>query len=256
MFDEVGKLVNVAPEIYTDAFKPAAQESGKTVALIPRAINAALVPLRQWIAQKEYNLAETEKMLAKKLEHVGEDKIVTPEPYVAVPAIQAISYAMNSEELRNLYANLLAKSMVLDTKNSVHPSFVEIIKQMSPTDATVFKIIMKAQLKPIINLKIMSSEFTSIPAQNNCSWIQEFPIEECAPSFDNLIRLGLIEANTAVYYNQEDIYDKVILNPLFQALESQLSAMLKGEDKLCHEKGLIKINDFSILFYNLCVVDP
>ena len=49
------------------------------------------------------------------------EKIVEPEPYVAVPAIQAISYAMNSDELRNLYANLLAKSMIKDTKDTVHP---------------------------------------------------------------------------------------------------------------------------------------
>ena len=102
---------------------------------IPRAINAALSPLRQWIAQREYNVAETEKLLAKKLENIEPEKIVSPEPYVAVPALQAISYSMNSDELRELYANLLAKSMCIDTKNSVHPSFVEIIRQMSPLDA-------------------------------------------------------------------------------------------------------------------------
>ena len=105
----IGKAVETIPDLYDDALKPATQESGKTLALIPRAINAALVPLRQWIAEREYKLAETEKLLAKKLEHVAEDKIVTPEAYVAVPAIQAISYSMNSKELRNLYANYWLK---------------------------------------------------------------------------------------------------------------------------------------------------
>lgn len=32
-----------------------------------------------------------------------------PEPYVAVPAIQAISYTMNSKELRDLYETCLQK---------------------------------------------------------------------------------------------------------------------------------------------------
>lgn len=126
----VGKAIETVPDLYTDALQPTTQESGKTLSLIPRTINAALVPLRQWIAEREYNLAETEKLLAQKLEHVGEDKIVTPEPYVAVPAIQAISYCKNSNELRDLYANLLAKAMNSDTKDLVHPSFVEIIKQI------------------------------------------------------------------------------------------------------------------------------
>ena len=34
----VGKAVETVPDIYDDALKPAAQESGKTLALIPRAI--------------------------------------------------------------------------------------------------------------------------------------------------------------------------------------------------------------------------
>ncbi len=62
----VGKAIETVPDLYDDAFKSATQESGKTLALIPRVINAALVPLRQWIAEREYKLAETEKLLAKK----------------------------------------------------------------------------------------------------------------------------------------------------------------------------------------------
>lgn len=161
MLNEVDRMVEVAekavetiPEVYDDALKPAAQESGKTIALIPRTINAALVPLRKWIAEQEYSLAETEKILAKKLEHVGEEKIVTPNAYVAVPAIQAISYSMDSEELRNLYANLLAKAMNIDTKECVHPAFVELIKQMSPIDAIMIKGIYEKTVTPLIDLCI------------------------------------------------------------------------------------------------------
>lgn len=108
---DITEIVKDAPQVYEDGLKPAVAESGKTLALIPKAINAALAPLRIWIAQREYNVAETEKLLEKKLEKVGAENIVSPEAYVAVPAIQAISYSMNSEELRDLYANLLAASM-------------------------------------------------------------------------------------------------------------------------------------------------
>lgn len=81
----IGDTLKTAPTLYEDVLQSTTQESGKTLALIPRAINAALVPLRQWIAEREYKIAETEKLLAQKLEHVGEEKIVTPEAYVAVP---------------------------------------------------------------------------------------------------------------------------------------------------------------------------
>lgn len=75
----VGKSMDKVPNIYDDGLKLATKESGKVLALIPQTINAALAPLRQWIAQKEYNVAETEKLLAQKLEKVECDKIVSPE---------------------------------------------------------------------------------------------------------------------------------------------------------------------------------
>lgn len=44
---------------------------------------------------------------------------------------------MDSEELRNMYANLLAKAMNVDEKDKVHPAFVELIKQMAPREALI-----------------------------------------------------------------------------------------------------------------------
>lgn len=137
--EAAGKTLETAPKLYDDLVQPAAKQLGKTLGLIPRSINAALSPAWNWVIHREYNMAETEKLLSEKLKNVDPNKIVQPEPYVAVPALQAISYSMNNDELRNLYANLLSKSMNLDTKDSVHPSFVEIIKQMSPLEANLLK---------------------------------------------------------------------------------------------------------------------
>lgn len=194
----VGKTIETVPDLYDDALKPATQESGKTLALIPRAINAALVPLRQWIAEREYKLAETEKLLAQKLEHIDENKIVTPEAYVAVPAIQAISYSMDSEELRNLYANLLAKSMNIDTKDSVHPAYVSIINQMTPLDAKILQIISNEPEKdiPIIDLIAFYKKTDYIETytmlQSNITSLDISSIEFISLSIENLLRNNLI----------------------------------------------------------------
>ena len=135
----VGETIKQIPEFYNDGLKPSAQETGKALALIPRTINAALAPLRKWIAEREYSVSETERLLAIKLEGINAESIVSPEAYVAVPVLQAISYCKNSEELRNMYANLLATSMVENGKENAHPSFVEIIKQLSPDEAKLLK---------------------------------------------------------------------------------------------------------------------
>lgn len=212
----IGKTIETVPDLYDDALKQATQESGKTLALIPRAINAALVPLRQWIAEREYKLAETEKLLAKKLEYVGEEKIVTPEAYVAVPVIQAISYSMDSEELRNLYANLLSKAMNSDTKDMVHPSFVEIIKQLSPIDSLVFKTIMEREANPIIDLLYEKHEpghiFPSVgyTLLTNITDINIAQTEIICVSIDNLIRQSLISINGDNSYTDIKVYDNIL----------------------------------------------
>ena len=250
----VGKTIETVPDIYDDALKPATQESGKILALIPRTINAALVPLRQWIANKEYNLAETEKLLAKKLEHVDEDKIVTPESYVAVPAIQAISYSMNSEELRDLYANLLAKAMNADTKEAVHPSFVEIIKQLSPVDSLVFKTIMERTVNPLIDLIYENDKHESYIIGTNISDINVSSKEVVSVSIDNLIRQSLISVPDDRFYTNEHVYDSIINSQYYKAQKIAHPNTPEGF-RLTHKKRIINKTNLGTAFYKICVLE-
>ncbi|MDD7390033.1 MAG: DUF4393 domain-containing protein [Lachnospiraceae bacterium] len=255
----VGEAVEAVPELYDDVLKPTAQESGKLLALIPRTVNAALVPLRKWIANREYNLDETEKLLAEQLKNVSADKIVTPEAYVAVPAIQAISYSMDSKELRELYANLLAKSMNSDTKDSVHPSFVEIIKQLSPTDALVFSLIKKSALRPLIDIFIKSPSSEGSGERifsKNISWISDFSYEQLAVSFSNLERLNLIKIVDRIYVHKEN-YQLVTNTPQYMATKSTVQKMLAAPEfaghTLSEKNKIIEITDLGELFYKICV---
>ena len=84
------------------------------------------------------NTAKLQQKVAENLANVPKENIVEPPSHVAVPVIIANSYNEN-EELRDLYVKLLAKSMDKRTQNQVHPSFVEIIKQLSPEEALLLK---------------------------------------------------------------------------------------------------------------------
>lgn len=252
----IGKVLETTPELYHDAFQSSAQESGKLISRIPRAINAAFAGLDKWILNREYSIEETKKLLAVKLEKIDPEKIVEPEPYVAVPAIQAISYTMNSNELRNLYANLLSKSMIIDTKDSVHPSFVEIIKQMSPIDACVFQQIMNANLRPLIDLRKKSANNNFILFQSHCSWIRDFTINQSAASIDNLIRLGLIEIPYGTAYSDDQAYNNVKQNPRFIDFINLSESFLNPDETFEYNKRYIEISSLSTLFYNICSLDP
>lgn len=253
--EKIGNAVKTVPDVYDDALKPAAQESGKTLALIPRTVNAALAPLRQWIAQKEYNVAVTEKLLAQKLQNIPPEKIVTPEAYVAVPAFQAISYSMDSDTLRNLYANLLANSMNIDKKAFVHPTFVEIIKQLSPIDANVFSLIWKAELRPLINLGIKFSSETGggskIVFEKN-TWITDYSQELLSISLDSLCRQNLITIDDSRYTNDNN-YDIVRNTSDFIFFRDSLSSAIKKGQEIYEDKKIIYITELGKLFHNICV---
>ena len=118
-FIEIAK--EIAKNVYEDGGEPIVKPTGEVLGLIPRAIKAALLPLEKWVVGREYNLAQTKLLLEEKLRNTNPDDIEPPEAYIAVPAIQAISYCMDNDELRDMYAQLLASSMKKSIKNGVHP---------------------------------------------------------------------------------------------------------------------------------------
>lgn len=255
----VGKALEVAPDLYDDALKPSAQESGKALSRIPRLINAALSSLDIWILNKEYNVEKTKKLLAKKLEKVEPEKIVPPEPYVAVPAIQAISYSMNSEDLREMYANLLANSMNSDFKDSVHPSFVEIIKQLSPFEANLLKKLSTQKSFPIIFLrrcidekKLYGEDYKKhlMPSTVGLT-INNFA--NFAVAIDNLVRLNLITVDYQKSYKDKSLYDEIINSDLFLSLKNEIS-MFPNANILDINYGMLEISDLGKAFKNICII--
>lgn len=248
------QVLETVPKAYDDVLSPPAKEFGKTLALIPRTVNAALLPLQKWLMQREYSLAETEKLLSEKLKNIDPEKIVTPEPYVAVPALQAISYSMDDYQLRNLYANLLANSMDADTKAKVHPAFVETIKQLSPLDAQVFQHIYTHEINPLIHLKQSFSENGgfNILAQN-ITLINFAPVKEVAISIDNLSRLNLIEVPSDGYYTQDTHYNPFYNLDIYKYCEEIISN--RDSSELTVDKKVIQKTEIGRVFYNICAKD-
>lgn len=248
-------IIEVVPTAYDDVLRPAARETGKLIALVPQTINAALSPLRQWIAQREYNVNETSKLLAQKLENVNCEKIVSPDAYVAVPAMQAISYSMNSDELRDLYANLLAKSMYKDTKNYVHPSFVEIIKQLSPLDARVFNIIASRPWNPVLDLKMKNKVGIDYRLlYTNVTDIEIATQDLVAISIDNLIKQNLIKIPSDGFYTLEEVYQSVVQTDFYREQEN-LHKETEDGYIFAHTKKMIETTNLGRMFYSICMTD-
>lgn len=255
MFDNLKLPNETVDKIYDDAIHPSASETGKLVGRIPRLINAALAPLDCWILNREYHIEKTKQLLEESLKNVDPEKIVPPEPYVAVPAIQALSYSMDSDELRSLYANLLAKSIYTDTKDSVHPAFSEIIKNLSPLDCRVFEFITQSKYH-----EIGFYEFR-IGSVGSSSYHVAFPyvtditiagVNKIASSINNLSRNMLINP-TDFYYDDDSRYVG-IRNTDFYKSFSDLYSSHPNNEELRPQKKSIKLTPFGKSFYDICCV--
>lgn len=241
----------VAPEAYKDGLKPTVQEIGKFFGRIPRAINSIFLPIDIWLTKREYKLEEVKAILAKKLKDVSEDKLTTPEPYIAVPAIEAISYSMDNEQLKNMYANLLARAMLKSEQSKVHPSFVEIIKQLSPNDALLFKEIMEREASPIIHLSVVQ-DIGNNEYHYNLNWKDNY--NESNVSLSNLQRLGLIEIPFGKCYTNDKVYDIVRQTKSYNDIVKKLREQYP-QNELHEDKSFVNTNALSKSFYEVCLDD-
>ena len=248
----------ISKDVYDDVISPVAIPTGKTLGLLPRAIKAALLPLEKWILQKEYNISEVQRLLEKKLKNIAPDHIESPAPHIAVPAMQYISYCMDNEELRNMYANLLASSMQNNIKDDAHPAYLEIIKQLCPDEAKILKYLLVHNTIPIIGIKYTFQNgkaglqllgFCTVAEMANC----DFP-HNGDQYFDNLIRLGLIrESNNPWFFNQ-DHYELLLNDPRVQ----EWYDFYKKDSSFAtveYVKYVYEITAFCDGFFNICVDD-
>lgn len=261
--EAAGEALKIAPDLYSDSLKPTAQESGKLLGRIPRVINAALAPLDIWILNREYNVEETKKLLANKLEFIDPAKIISPQPYVAVPALQAISYSMNSEDLRNLYSNLLAKAMNIDTKDFVHPSFVEIIKQLSPLEAKLLNLFHSSDSRPkpkypIVKLRTQKSETEVEGADivihilSPVFGVDHKNLSQYIVAIDNLIRLNLINVSYDKHLVLEDLYEPLISCELIEMLKHEINK-LPDIEYIKTNRGILSVTDIGQTFIDICI---
>jgi len=247
----------VAVEVYKDALRPVVKPVGEMLGFLPRTIKLAFSGWEKWLINGEESLRLTAEAIKEKVKQIPEEKLVEPETYVAIPAIQQISYCQNSEELRDLYANLLASSMNTDKKWQVHPSFVDIIKQLTPDEAKIIRSIpnFKNNFMPVIDVKltdknasgtghqIFITNFTTIGLdvienkENICSYI------------DNLIRLKILEVPPTYHLANESLYKPLEESPILDKLIPQA---YKSTYNIGYNHKIIAITNYGLLFKRIC----
>lgn len=249
-------ISEIGKEVYNDAVSPSMKTVGKTLNGV---VKIMLAPVRALIWGWEKIEKCVTDGLEKRFKNSKPEELTNPDARVAVPVIQALQYSANEDFIREMFLNLLANDMIKGNKAYIHPSYVEIIKQMSSLDAILLKVLSDKQKRFIktINPNI------SVDKNSNQAYVGAFPecflgftidgysLFDISASLLHLQKFGLIDLmfdRTAGTDGYEELEKSDLLNIVLERYKQvNPNACLK------FTKSIININDYGKSFIKVCI---
>lgn len=194
--------------------------------------------------------------MAEKLSAVPIERIRTPDAHVVGPALESLRLTAHDETLRELFANLLATSLDSDTAHNAHPSFVEVIRNMTPDEARIIQLFTTSVHYPVVDLRegkpdgsfwLQAKNYSRLGQLANCK-----NPDSAQTSLDNLRRLGLLEIVETQWLTGENAYEQLEQDKEVAAVKSEIEA--KGRKFQCIRK-LVQITNFGLTFLSACVIE-
>lgn len=254
LIKEIAQIPGLLKDVYGDLAKPGVEQAGKALGTVIGLGNTILWPVSLANEKARIALECNLEKYRKRLENTSKEEVTEVAPEIGVPIGEKIAYVTN-EELSDMYVELLAKASIGSSASLAHPSFVNVINNLSPDEAVLLKTLRTEQSLPFIEIRLHQNgmrEWTMLdPLYSPLSKVagMSFPNNVVA-YVSNFEGLGLLQVRTDIIIAGEGIYEQ---------LELESKAMFKGlEDapeqkmQIKFRKGRIDITPFGRLFLQAC----
>jgi hypothetical protein len=258
--DAVKGIIQAVP-IYGDALQPAAQEIGIALHTVAKTIHIVLAPISALVWGYEQLKDFLSTKVAEKLKDVPLENIATPKPNVACPALESLRYTGHEETLRDMFANLLAAAMDTRTATGAHPAFVEIIRQLTPDEARILRLLAVNRPFPLLNVRCEFKVQTDAQRGGQdvltnfslLGWEAGCELPDLTPIYiDNLCRLGLADVPTLFEYTAPGVYQPLEQHPKVETVKKDLESTNIWRVVIVR-KGL-RVTEFGKQFCRICVI--
>lgn len=245
---EVAKQLPVK-DIYNDLAHPALSTIGQGLQGVTK---MALAPISAlvWGYDKIADYLNTAIPEYFEKRKIAKEKIISPDPAIAVPVVEAMRYTSHKEELREMFINLLGSAMNSDSIDE-HPAFVNIIQQLCSDECKMIKYMYNHTIMPMLKIRIKVDEnggekdllpyFSDICYIVKCDFPSKFP-----EYLDNLHRLGLVEIYYDRFITNDVVYKNLKKHPAFPLL-------LIEEEKKSETKSIYVLSEFGKKFCGVCL---
>lgn len=172
---------------------------------------------------------------------IPQEYIQEPNDSIVLPALQTSIYYLNEDNIRTLFAKLLASAFDCRKSESLHPGFIEIIKQLSPMDVRILCYLHDSPNFNGISAIKNNQEYLLIET----SLIKNIEdVDQISFSIENLIRLRLIHVDRRCDISFEDENSDVVV----VSTSSKLDEKSNFYKLLCKEYSLRKVNAYLTVF--------
>lgn len=220
--------------------------------------NVVLYPVKKANLTFRYKLEAFEDDLKEKTKHIPPENLQIPPTMIAGPALEALRYTYDEEELREMYENLLASAMDNRIAAFAHPSYVDTIKQMSPLDAKVLNEISKVGQCPAAKIVLITDDAANLYIARALPELYVPEISEIddpfliSQSLINLSRLGVIDIFDSGMTNYD--YKSLLEKDYILSTKEKFDKKKKGLKLQLFERG-IQINDYGDDFCRICLTE-
>lgn len=252
---DVTSTVLANTTVYQDGLKPAVKQIGKSLETVTKGINIILAPLSATVFAYEKISKQLKIRLAQKLTNTNINDLVTPPLNIFGPLVDKYRYSFNETNLADMFENLLANSMDKNTASKVHPSFVNLISELTSDEAKLIKFISNQEILPKIDVSYrippMSEGYLSQYINfTNFGELAELQFPNLNSRYlDNLERLGVIDISKGSFsqhYTDKNVYKPLREHQLIKSFEAQIT-QVGGQLKI--DEGIVRVTDYGKMFF-------
>jgi len=253
LLKEIVQSPAILKEIYGDLAKPGVQQAGIALSTIIGLGNTALWPIALLNEKAKITLENNLEKYRLKMEYVPEEGTCEIPPEIGVPIAEKLSYVTN-EELSEMYIELLAKASQSQNANVAHPSFVNIIANISPDEAILIRSIRNMPGIPFVEVRLKwnnKNEWQTLDAMKpGLSCLKELRYPNNLHAYlSNLEGLGIFQIRQDIYMVGENIYEPLEENAkaAYGDIEKQVP-----DKTITFQRGKIEITPFARLLMTAC----
>lgn len=250
---EVAKIL--ANDVYSDALQPGMKQIGIAIETVAKLGNTVLTPVMLLNDGAKIMRERIVNKWQEKMEQLAEGQVKPMDGEIAVPALKKLEYN-TSEELEELFLNLLTSASNQAKEGIVHPSFANIISELSSDEARILNYL-KTEKQPIctVNIRVnyndgLYSDYYHDTTVFDCNDVIKFR-NNIRAYLENMKRLGLIKAwgipTDAEQYKQIEEY----LEPSKNAIEQEKSEY----SSVVYKRSYYDFTEFGKNFINSCLPD-